>query len=110
MALGKAGITLTPWPVSKLMGEDNYTFRRGTMHGLIGCDDRTLLIIAIMNDVPGNGQFATAMKDLEAVAKRRLLAVEIGAIYNAGLYRHLVEKRGYLPHAKREGHLVLHMK
>lgn len=109
-ALAHDGFTVQPWPISTLLGEDNYTFRKGTMHGLIGCDDHTLLIIAIMNDTPGNGQFATAMEGLEAVSKRRLLFVEMGAIFNARLYRHLMEKRGYLPHANRPGHLVLHTK
>lgn len=106
-AIMAAGFSLHLWPLGQMLGEDNYTFKRGTMHGLLGCDDRILTIIAIANEEPGNGQFAAAMNDLERIAARRQLTVEVAAIFNAGLARHLVEKRGYEPHAKAAGHLIL---
>lgn len=108
-ALERSGFFLALWPISAVLGgEQHFTFRHGTMDGLLGCDDRRLMIIAINNNEANNGQFGSVMDLLEAAAKRRQLTIEVAAVMNQRLYRHLVLKRGYSPHPTERGHLILH--
>jgi hypothetical protein len=94
-ALRLAGFTLTPWGRNIQLETDALMFQFGQCHGLIQADDRRLQIIALANEAPGNGDFSRAMDALEDAAKRRQLAVEVAAIFNARLRIHLALKRGY---------------
>jgi len=105
-ALMKNGLRLSPWQTEILaqptIGEldpEILRYRFVTLHGIL-CFSPTikaLTVVAICNDTPGNGQFPLLMTILEETAHQAGLPMVVGSIWNTGLWRHLIEKRGYRP-------------
>ena len=104
VALMRNGFRISPWQTKILaMPEPNeldpevmeYSFKK--VHGIL-CFSPVLsglTIIAIVNDEPGNGQFATVMDTMEKAAHEAGLPMIVGSIWNERLRRHLLTKRGY---------------
>lgn len=85
-----------PWHLAQAMGDDLVNFTFGTCDGLMRVLDGTLGLIAINNEVKGNGQFKQFMQFFEELAAAMYLDTSVLEIENRGLYKHLVEKWGYI--------------
>ena len=70
-------------------------YKIGTCHGLWNCVNKCYVILAIMNDEPGNGHFTDVLEIFENSAKRDGYSVLIKEIWNRRLEKHLIEKKGY---------------
>lgn len=91
-----SSLTTNRWHLNAAMQTDNVEWHYGTCHGMGTETDKLLTIIALLNDTPGNGDFAKLMDILESRGK----PVIIEEIWNRRLYKHLIRKRGYAPTAK----------
>ena len=91
------GVVCNEWYLNDVLGVNNLVFRVGTVHGMFGkFEEGTLQLIAIGNDEIGNGDFAKAMDWYEKTAFDMGLKPEVVEIWNQGLKKHLIEKRGYV--------------
>ena len=62
-------------------------------HGLVAYRDNEHEMLAVMNEQPGNGDFAKFMDYLEAEAKK--VCLYRNEIWNKWLCKHLTDKRVY---------------
>lgn len=105
VSLMKADFRLSPWqtkvlamPTFEESEPEIMEYRYAHVHGIL-CFSPTLhglTIIAIANDKPGDGGFASAMTQLERIAEAHGVPMIVGSIWNAQLRTHLKEKRGYV--------------
>jgi hypothetical protein len=109
VALTEAGFFLTTWkavnfetPSSGPTDPEILAYSFGHVHGILACGSGVLTIVAIVNDEPGNGEFAKVMGMFESVAENWPCPLRVGAIWNRDLKRHLLKKRGYQPDAHGE--------
>lgn len=70
------------------------TFHFGECHGLMEQSADSLRIIAIVNEVSGNGDFSALMSKLEEIADEMQVPLEIVHLWNNGLAACL-KRRGY---------------
>lgn len=88
-SLSMHGVALIPWRLGG--GLDCFSF--GTMDGLLDLREG-LLVIALHNDKPGNGDFALLIKTFEEVATDHSYEVTVVQLWNQNLARWF-ERRGY---------------
>jgi len=86
-----------PWRLNAAMGADYTDVSMGTCHGLVAYRDNEHEMLAVMNEQPGNGDFAKFMDYLEAEAHKKGVPFTVIEIWNKWLYKHLTDKRGYIP-------------
>lgn len=92
------GFNLRPWHWNDTVREHWCDFRFGTCHGLLGMGrngDR-LILLAVVNDQPGNGDFNRLMEALEYAVAPFELILAIGPFWNDRLKQHLLLKRGFV--------------
>jgi len=104
VTLMKKGLRLSPWetvifkrPEPGVDEPEILRYRFETMHGIL-CFSPTLhglAVIAVCNDMPGNGSFTVLMDALENTAYQADYPMIVGSIWNLALRRHLIVKRGY---------------
>lgn len=82
---------IAPWERSP----DFLRYRVGTCHGLWRSTDLAYDILAIDNDLPGNGHLEAVFQWFEHSCRRDKKALRILHILNPRFMRHLVEKRGF---------------
>lgn len=83
-------------------------FRIGTCYGLWGVTADTYDILVIDNDHPGNGHLEDVFQWFETSCRRDQRSLRVLDIVNERFYRHLIEKRGFVPQGKH--HLIKHFK
>jgi len=71
-------------------------FKVGTCHGLYTVEDGAYKIVAVINDSPGNGHFTDVLEWFTNSAQRDGNDLEVVEIWNNGLRKHLVAKRGFV--------------
>lgn len=81
---------IAPWYTAEFQ-----LFRIGTCEGLWGSDAECYLILAILNNEPGNGHFEDVLEWFENSCCRDKKRLRILEIDNSGLMVHLIEKRGF---------------
>lgn len=74
-----------------------WPFKVGTCHGLFYTTDKAIRLVAIVNEKQGNGHFTDVLEWFEYAAKQQCKRLEIVEIWNKDLYKHLIEKRGFIP-------------
>lgn len=84
---------VAPWP----MDEQWMCFRVGTCHGMWRSTAKTYDILAINNDVPGNGHLEDVFEWFEASCIRDEKDLRIMEIWNDSFGVHLQNKRGFIP-------------
>jgi len=104
VSLMRAGLHLSAWKTMVLAqpevgpaDPEILQYRFGEVHGIL-CHSaglEALTIIAVNNNVPGNGDFAKLMAMLEGVAHAAGHPLAVASIWNDDLRRHLIKKRGY---------------
>jgi len=102
-ALTARGFTLTTWKhqqfVERVFGEVGVSkqYRRGTLHGLLEHDaaENTLSIVAIHNDVRGNGHFLEAIEAFEAIASEQGVTLRVVQFANTRLASWFSRRRGW---------------
>lgn len=70
-------------------------FRIGTCSGLWGVEGKSYVIIAIVNDQPGNGHFEDVLEWFERSCRRDGYSLKIVEFFNDPFKKHLIEKRGF---------------
>jgi hypothetical protein len=81
-----------PWKYS----DEFRRFRIGTCEGLWGSTPLTFDILAITNDVPGNGHFEDVLQWFSHSCRRDGKDLRIMEVWNKRLLKHLIEKRRFL--------------
>src|SRR5688500_4237623 len=89
-----------PWECMGSMDENFTKFRIGTCEGLWASTDKTYDILAITNNVPGNGHFEDVLQWFEHSCRRDKKALRILEVWNKRLKMHLVRKRGFALYRK----------
>ena len=84
-----------PFEVAKWILPDFLVYRVGTCHGLWRSTDTSYDILAVTNDNPGNGHFGDVMEWFEFSCRRDGKDLRVLELWNLGLLRHLIEKRGF---------------
>jgi hypothetical protein len=75
--------------------KDFMRFRVGTCEGLWRCTSKTYDILAITNEVPGNGHLEDVLQWFEASCKRDKKDLKILEVWNHKFKGHLIGKRGF---------------
>lgn len=70
-------------------------FRIGTCEGLWAATETTYDILAITNNVPGNGHFEDVLQWFEHSCRRDKRNLRILEVWNKRLKMHLIRKRGF---------------
>lgn len=70
-------------------------FKVGTCKGLWRSTSRSYDILAITNDVPGNGHFEDVLEWFENSCKRDGRDLNILEVWNKDFKKHLIKKRGF---------------
>ncbi|MCL2596250.1 MAG: hypothetical protein FWD66_01020 [Paludibacter sp.] len=83
-----------------------YRYRVGTCHGLWGVDKDYYYILAIKNEERHNGHLEDVFQWFEYSCKRDNYNLIILEIMNKDFYRHLIEKRGFVPLDKGGANVV----
>lgn len=96
----------TPWVFDLMM--PLIKFRVGTCGGLYGCEGKSYVIIALMNDEQGNGHLEDVFEWFENSCRRDKKSLRIVEIMNERFGKHLIEKRGFKRHGKNE--VIKHFK
>jgi len=86
----KLAFEVGDWPFG-----DFHRFRIGTCHGLWRATDTSYDILAIDNQVPGNGHFNDVIEWFEQSCRRDKKSLMILEVWNQRLAKHFVEKRGF---------------
>lgn len=73
----------------------NICFRVGTCHGLYCSTDKTYDIIAIENDVKGNGHLEDVFQWFENSCRRDNKNLRVLEFFNKRFKKHLIRKRGF---------------
>lgn len=73
-----------------------HCFRIGTCEGLWTVKEKSYVIIAVTNRIPGNGHFDDVFEWFERSCRRDGYSLVVAAIVNKRLFRHLIEKRGFV--------------
>lgn len=87
---------------------DFIAFRVGTCHGLYGSDDKSYFIVAIQNDVQGNGHLEDVFQWFENSCRRDGKRLRVIEIMNPRFGNYLINKRGFIPDG--ENCVVKHFK
>jgi hypothetical protein len=82
-------------PEPGILGGVCTRFKVGTCHGLYTVEDGAYKIVAIINDSPGNGHFTDVLEWFQNSSHRDHKDLEAVEIWNDGLRKHLVAKRGF---------------
>lgn len=77
-------------------------FHYGTCRGIYYTRDKKIIINAIINDKPHNGDFELCMKHFEKMAREKRYDLVVAEIWNDELYNHFL-KRDYKPFKKFNG-------
>lgn len=92
----KLDFEVAPWAV-----DPNYQrFRIGTCNGLWGVTDDAYLLLAIKNNLPGNGHLEDVFEWFEHSCERDNKDFIIQEIWNSGFGKNLFSKRGFVHHGK----------
>lgn len=88
---------VAPWvPLIGMPAAEEYSkFRVGTCEGLWRSTKTSYDILAITNNVPGNGHFNDVLQWFEASCKRDKKDFVIQELWNKDLKEHLLKKRGF---------------
>lgn len=89
---------VAPWECMGGIDESFTKFRIGTCEGLWRCVDDAYEILAVTNNVPGNGHFDDVLQWFEFACKRDGKALRIMEVWNKALKMHLILKRGFSNH------------
>ncbi len=95
LSLESRGFTLDPWAHNFDMNEDMRDFHHGTMQGLLGFKGNEIIVVAIINNAPHNGEFPNVMDKMEEIARTLELNIRVEELWNKSLMAHLISKRGY---------------
>jgi hypothetical protein len=84
-------------PYSRPWNFDNYQqFKVGTMFGLWKWEKDKFVILAFMNDRPGNGHLEDVLDWFYCSAVCAQLPLVIRSVDNKRFLKHLIEKRGFV--------------
>ncbi len=87
---------IAPWNSPIDISIDNLSrFRIGTCEGLWGVEGKSYVIIAVTNNIPGNGHFNDVLEWFENSCKRDGYTLKIVELMNKRLMKHLINKRGF---------------
>lgn len=105
VGLSGEGFKLRSWYMNEAVDEHWLEFGHGTCCGLIGCDRHKLrlILMAVINTAPGNGDFSKLLEALERVTRPMEVELAVGPFWNDGLKKHLLAKRGF----KDDGEFVV---
>jgi hypothetical protein len=78
-------------------GEDWLQYKVGTVKGLWNSDDENYIILSFVNHEKGNGHLQDVFEWFENSCKRDNKNLVIKEIVNPFFYKHLTEKRGFVP-------------
>ena len=81
--------------IAEWIFDDFVQFRIGTCHGLWGSTETTYDILAVKNEVLGNGHFDDVMEWFEMSCRRDKKDLRFLEVWNHGLKIHLIGKRGF---------------
>lgn len=86
-----------PWePLPGFPAAENFTrFRIGTCEGLWASTKTSYDILAVTNEVPGNGHWDDVLQWFEFSCKRDKKNFRILEVWNKRLKKHLTTKRGF---------------
>lgn len=90
-SINKLPFETAPWVVP-----DFIRFRVGTCSGLWRCNRDAYEILAIVNEVPGNGHLQDVFDWFEHAGRRDGFDLLVLEIWNDDFARHLVAKRGFI--------------
>lgn len=82
---------VAPWKTKEWL-----MFKVGTCNGLWRCNCNSYEILAISNDIPGNGHFEDVLEWFEFSCKRDKKDLVFLEIWNEKLMSHLINKRGFV--------------
>jgi hypothetical protein len=92
---------VAPWELNISEKEPFLRFKVGTVYGLWRSTDDSYDILSVDNTEIGNGHFGDVMEWFEHSCKIDNRNLKVLEVWNKLLYKHLVEKRGFV---KFEGH------
>lgn len=95
----KLDFLAAPWvPIFEFVNQDQtwYLFKVGTCHGLWCKTDSAYEILAVKNDLPGNGHLQDVFEWFENSCKRDKVDLIVREIWNLEFKRHLLTKRGFV--------------
>lgn len=95
--------------VAAWITEDFQRFRIGTVSGIWVATSLSYDILGIDNDKPGNGHFEDVLQWFENSCKRDNRALRILEVWNEGLKKHLISKRGFVE-VPGTFHVIKHFK
>jgi|GEM_PF-1460913 hypothetical protein len=75
--------------------EDFTHFRVGTVTGIWAAYDNSYVLLAIINEKPGNGNFTDLLEWFERSCKRDGYSLKIIEIVNEKFMIHLINRRGF---------------
>lgn len=83
---------VAPWEHSK----EFTRFKIGTCTGIWKTENKSYSILAITNDVKGNGHFDDVLQWFENSCRRDGYSLKFLEVWNPKLKKHLIEKRGFV--------------
>lgn len=91
----KLDFEVAEWEFDLVLGGGFKRFRVGTVTGVWRSTETSYDILGITNEVPGNGHFEDVLQWFESSCKRDHKDFKILEVWNEGLKKHLVKKRGF---------------
>jgi hypothetical protein len=70
-------------------------FRIGSCEGLWGCSDKEYIILAVINNTPGNGHFQDVLDWFRQSCVRDKKNLKISEVWNKRLLNHLITKKRF---------------
>jgi hypothetical protein len=89
--------------LGELLGLTSTNFKIGTCHGSWICKDKKYIIIAVVNDNPGNGHFQDVLDWFENSCRRDKYDLVFTELFNPAFKKHLIEKRGFRDYSEKNG-------
>lgn len=92
----KLDFEASPWEYSGIIPGNFIRFRVGTCEGLYGFEEKTLDILAVINNVPGNGHMDDVFEWFEYSCRENKKDLRVLECVNENFRKHLLLKRGFI--------------